>query len=99
MSTGTIIRTALLALALINQVLVIAGIPPLPITDDQINEGISLGFTVVASVWAWWKLQSTRPQGARRAKARQMGESGMTSIHAPARGATSEGAQSAYNTG
>lgn len=56
--SGTIIRTVLLILALINQFLSIMGISPLPIEDEQLTEFISLGFTIATSVWAWWKNNS-----------------------------------------
>lgn len=54
----TIIRTAVLTLALANQILSVTGHSPLPVTDEQLSEGITLGFTVVASIWAWWKNNS-----------------------------------------
>ena len=54
----TVIRTIVLALALINQVLTIFGISVIPIADDQVTEFISLAFTIGASVWAWWKNNS-----------------------------------------
>ena len=54
----TIIRTVILALALINQVLTSIGHSIIPISDEQITELISLGFTVGASLWAWWKNNS-----------------------------------------
>ena len=54
----TIIRTIVLAVALINQVLTVCGISILPITNDQITELISIVFTIGASVWAWWKNNS-----------------------------------------
>ena len=54
----TIIRTVVLALALINQALTIFGISVSPISDDVIVEFISLAFTIGASVWAWWKNNS-----------------------------------------
>lgn len=54
----TIIRTVCLVLALVNQGLTIAGKSPLPIEDEQINELISLVFTIAASLWAWWKNNS-----------------------------------------
>lgn len=55
---GTIIRTVCLVLALVNQGLTIAGYSVLPITDEQVSELLTLGFTVVTSVWAWWKNNS-----------------------------------------
>ena len=57
-SNGTIIRTVLLILALINQFLTIMNISPLPIEDEQITELLSLAFTIGTSLWAWWKNNS-----------------------------------------
>ena len=57
-SSGTIIRTALLILALINQFLTIMNISPLPIEDEQLTELLSLAFTIGTSLWAWWKNNS-----------------------------------------
>ena len=57
-SNGTIIRTVLLILALVNQILTVMGITPLPIEDEQITQLLSLAFTIGASVWAWWKNNS-----------------------------------------
>ena len=54
----TIIRTVVLALALINQILTAFGISIIPISDDQITELLSLVLTIGASVWAWWKNNS-----------------------------------------
>lgn len=55
---GTVIRTVLLALALINQSLVLAGYSPLPFEDAEVENLITLVFTVVTSVWTWWKNNS-----------------------------------------
>ena len=52
---GTITRTILIIIALINQGLVIAGKNPLPFEDDQIAQVISFGFTTVTALIAWWK--------------------------------------------
>ena len=57
-TSGTIARTAILFLALLNQCLAIAGISPIPIEDESVNLLISTGWTMVASVWAWWKNNS-----------------------------------------
>ena len=54
----TIIRTVILIVALINQVLTSTGHSVIPITDEQITEIISLLFTIGASLWAWWKNNS-----------------------------------------
>lgn len=58
MSAGTIARTIVLIIALINQVLTVLGYSPLPFVEEQINELISLCFTIGASAWAWWKNNS-----------------------------------------
>lgn len=61
MTKETVIRTAVLALALINQVLYIFGINPLPLENDTLTQLITAGFTVAASIWAWWKNNSFSP--------------------------------------
>ena len=58
MDKNTIIRTAVLALALINQCLVMAGISPLPIDDATLTEMLTGLFTIGASVWCWFKNNS-----------------------------------------
>lgn len=56
--TGTIVRTAVLVFALINQVLTISGYSPLPFTDEDFGQAVSMVLTVGASLWAWWKNNS-----------------------------------------
>ena len=61
-SIGTIARTACLALALTNQLLSAAGKPMLPIEDSQLEQLVTSGLTVAASLAAWWKNNSfTKP--------------------------------------
>lgn len=50
-----IIRTVVLFVALLNQSLVLTGFSPLPFTDEQIKNGLTIVFTIVASLWTWWK--------------------------------------------
>lgn len=57
-SKGTIIRTVILALALINQILVTTGHSVIEISDEQITELLSLMFTVASAGVAWWKNNS-----------------------------------------
>lgn len=54
----TLVRTIILVVALVNQILTSTGHSILPITDDQITDIITLAFTIVTSVWAWWKNNS-----------------------------------------
>lgn len=55
METGTLIRTIVLALALLNQTLVLSGYSPLPFDDAQVEQFITILFTTGASIWSWWK--------------------------------------------
>ena len=55
---GTLIRTILLVLALINQILAVFGKSPIPIDDDTLTNLISTAWTVIASLIAWWKNNS-----------------------------------------
>lgn len=57
-SKGTITRTILLVLALVNQGLTISGHSPIPVDNDMVTQFISLGFTGVTSLIAWWKNNS-----------------------------------------
>lgn len=56
--TSTIVRTAILVLALVNQALSIAGKAVLPISDEQLEQVITLIITIAAAVWSWWKNNS-----------------------------------------
>lgn len=57
-SAGTIARTIILVLALINQGLTVAGHSVIPIEDETITEVVSLLFMVISAVAAWWKNNS-----------------------------------------
>ena len=58
MKADTIIRTAVLALALFNQCLAAAGRPVIPIEEESLNQLVSAAFTVCAALAAWWKNNS-----------------------------------------
>ena len=55
---GTIVRTSVLAVALINQLLVAIGYSPLPFDDEAVEMLVSSIFTAVAALAAWWKNNS-----------------------------------------
>lgn len=55
MDKGTIIRTGVLLLALVNQFLVMFGKSPLPIDSEVLEQAVSFIFTLVTSVVAWFK--------------------------------------------
>lgn len=54
-SSGTIARTIVLILALVNQVLAVTGKGTIDIADDTIYQLCSLAATVVTAAVAWWK--------------------------------------------
>lgn len=57
-SLDTVIRTILLLFALTNQILTASGHPILPFNDEFITELVTILFTLVASILAWWKNNS-----------------------------------------
>lgn len=57
-SAGTITRTIVLILALVNQILSATGHAVLPIEDAQVEVIVSTVWTMAASLWAWWKNNS-----------------------------------------
>ena len=57
-TSGTIARTIILVLALLNQLLTATGHSVINISDESVNALISTGFTIVTAVIAWWKNNS-----------------------------------------
>lgn len=57
-SAGTISRTLVLLLALVNQVLLMCGVQVIPIADEEINTIVSTSWTVISALVAWWKNNS-----------------------------------------
>lgn len=57
-SKGTVIRTAVLLLAIINNLLALFDKSPLPIEDETLEDVIAFLFTTGASLTAWWKNNS-----------------------------------------
>ena len=54
----TIIRTIVLIIALVNQILTSTGHSVLPVNSEELAELFTLLFTIGASFWAWWKNNS-----------------------------------------
>ena len=57
-SPATWARTAVLILALLNQILSATGHSPIPVESEELERLISTGLTVGAAIWAWWKNNS-----------------------------------------
>lgn len=57
-TAGTIARTAVLLLALTNQLLSAMGKSPLPIESDTVEQLVTAGITTIAALIAWWNNNS-----------------------------------------
>ncbi len=57
-TAGTIVRTIILAVALINQILVSSGHSVIPIQDEEWETLITTGATIITALIAWWKNNS-----------------------------------------
>lgn len=55
---GTIARTIVLFIALLNQVLAIYGKEPISIADDDVYQLCTLLFTIGSTLVVWWKNNS-----------------------------------------
>lgn len=55
---GTVSRTIILVLTIINSFLAIIGKSPLPIDSDTVTQIVSLVATTLAALAAWWKNNS-----------------------------------------
>ncbi len=49
-----LVRTAVLFLALVNQLLLVFGYTMLPITEEQLNELLTTLLTILSGIWVWW---------------------------------------------
>jgi SPP1 family holin len=67
-SKGAWFRIVFLTLALVNQVLVIYGKSPIPISEAELEQVFSLVWTAVASLIAWWKDNDWTEKARRRIK-------------------------------
>lgn len=57
-SKGTVIRTATLILAIVNNALALFGKSPLPIESETLTQVISFLFTTGAAFVSWWENNS-----------------------------------------
>lgn len=57
-SAGTLARTAVLLLALTNQVLSALGKPVLPIESQTVEQLVTAGITTVTALISWWNNNS-----------------------------------------
>lgn len=50
-----LVRTAVLFVALVNQLMMVFGYSILPLSEEEFGELFSTLLTVVSALWAWWK--------------------------------------------
>lgn len=60
-----VIRTIILALAWLNQYLVVNGYSPLPFDDAKTEIAVTSFVTFLASLWTWWKNNDVRYKARR----------------------------------
>lgn len=53
--SNAIVRLVILAILIVNQTLITLGYEPLPFSDEQIYEAVSILALVLGSLWVWWK--------------------------------------------
>lgn len=58
----TIVRTIVLAVTLLNQVLTMLGKNPLPFAEEELYTMLTTAATIAATIWAWWKNNSFTPE-------------------------------------
>ena len=51
---AVLVRTAVLFLALVNQLLLVFGYTMLPITEEELNAFLTTLLTILSSLWVWW---------------------------------------------
>lgn len=66
MDKGTIVRTVVLFLVLINQLLVSTGLNPIPGTEEQWGEIVSTIITAIVASWAWFKNNYVTTKGKKQ---------------------------------
>ena len=52
---SAIVRLVVLVILIINQTLITLGYEPLPFSDEQVYEAVSIVALVLGSLWIWWK--------------------------------------------
>lgn len=50
-----LVRTAVLFMALLNQLLMVFGYTILPISEEELSELLTALFTTASALWVWWK--------------------------------------------
>ena len=53
--SNAIVRLVVLVILIINQALITFGYEPLPFSDEQVYEAVSIAALVVITLYSWWK--------------------------------------------
>ena len=57
-SCGTLVRTVVLLVALVNQILTMLDENPLPFSKEEAYAILTNAATIAATIWSWWKNNS-----------------------------------------
>ena len=52
---SAIVRLVVLVILIVNQTLITLGYEPLPFSDEQVYEAVSIVALVVMTLYSWWK--------------------------------------------
>lgn len=52
---SAIVRLVVLVILIVNQALISFGYEPLPFSDEQVYEAVSIVALVVITIYSWWK--------------------------------------------
>ena len=52
---SAIVRLVVLVILIVNQTLITLGYEPLPFSDEQVYEAVSIVALVVVSLYSWWR--------------------------------------------
>ena len=53
--SNAIVRLVVLVILIVNQALITFGYEPLPFSDEQVYEAVSIAALVVITLYSWWK--------------------------------------------
>lgn len=59
---NTLIRTIITFLTMINMILTMAGINPIPFAEEELYNTLSALAAGITTIWSWWKNNSITPE-------------------------------------
>lgn len=79
-SKGTIVRSVMLLVGVVNTVCVLFGWSPVELDESLVYEAVSTAYMVVVTAWSWWKNNSFSHAAVSADSVKNMMKSGMSLI-------------------